>query len=149
MEIKELFSKNTIKLDIQSESKDEVISEMIDMLFKDNVLNDKEAYTKAIYDREDLSSTGIGFGIAIPHAKSNSVSTPRVAFGISKKGVDYDSADGEKVNLIFMIAATAKDNDLHLQALAALSRKLVNPVFRNNLLKCETIDEIMNIINSI
>lgn len=149
MEIKELFNKNTIKLNLVSETRDEVISEMINLLVNDNIINDKDTFTKAIYDREDLSSTAIGFGIAIPHAKSNSVSTPRVAFGISTNGIDYNSIDGGKVNLIFMIAATADDADLHLQALGALSRKLIDPVFRNNLLKCESIDEIMSIFNSI
>lgn len=144
-----LFDINTINLEIKAKSKDEVISEMIEMLEDDHILNDKEMYKKAIYAREKMSSTGIGFGIAIPHAKTSAVNKPRVAFGLSKEGVDYDSEDGEKVDLIFMIAVSDTDNNLHMQTLAKLSRKLINPVFRNSLIQCENKKEVLALLKAI
>jgi len=144
-----LFDINTINLEIKANSKDEVINEMIDLLSSDHILNDKEMYKKAIYKREEMSTTGIGFGIAIPHAKTSAVNKPRVAFGLSKEGVDYESEDGEKVNLIFMIAVSDTDNNLHVQALAKLSRKLINPVFRNNLMQCKSKKEVLELLEAI
>lgn len=144
-----LFDINTINLEIKAKSKDEVINEMIEMLESDHVLNDREMYKKAIYIREKMSTTGIGFGIAIPHAKTSAVNKPRVAFGLSKEGVDYESEDGEKVNLIFMIAVSDTDNNLHVQTLAKLSRKLINPIFRNNLMQCKSKKEVLELLKAI
>lgn len=144
-----LFDVNTICLDIKAKTKDEVIAEMIDLLERDQVLNDRAIYTAAIYAREALSTTGIGFGIAIPHAKTGAVNKPRVAFGLSKEGVDYGSEDGEKVNLIFMIAASDADSNLHLETLAKLSRKLINPVFRSTLIQCTDKAEVMELLAAI
>lgn len=144
-----LFDINTINLEIKAKSKNEVISEMIEMLESDHILNDKEMYKKAIYIREKMSTTGIGFGIAIPHAKTSAVNKPRVAFGLSKEGVDYESEDGEKVNLIFMIAVSDTDNNLHVQTLAKLSRKLINPIFRNNLTQCKSKKEVLELLKAI
>ncbi|MDF2564586.1 MAG: system, fructose family, component [Massilibacillus sp.] len=144
-----LFDINTIKLDVKAKTKDEVINEMIDLLDNDHILKDREMYKKSIYVREEMSTTGIGFGIAIPHAKTSAVNKPRVAFGLSKEGVDYDSEDGERVNLIFMIAVSDTDNNLHVQTLAKLSRKLINPVFRNNLMQCKTKKEVLVLLEAI
>lgn len=146
---KVLFDINTIKLDIKAKTKDEVINEMIDLLENDYILNDREMYKEAIYAREEMSTTGIGFSIAIPHAKTSAVNNPRVAFGLSKDGVDYGSEDGEKVNLIFMIAVSDADTNLHVQTLAKLSRKLINPVFRNNLMHCNTKKEVLALLEAI
>lgn len=144
-----LFDANTICLGVKAKTKDEAIAEMIDLLEKDQILNDRAAYTEAIYAREALSTTGIGFGIAIPHAKTSSVNKPRVAFGLSKEGINYGSEDGEKVNLIFMIAACDTDSNLHMQMLAKLSRKLINPVFRNNLLQCTEKEQVLTLLAAI
>lgn len=144
-----LFHDNTIEMNIAAKTKDEVISELIDRLDQDGVLNDKEAYREAIYAREAMSTTGIGFGIAIPHAKSPAVNRPRVAFGLSKEGVEYGSEDGGKVHLIFMIAASDADDNLHVQTLAKLSRKLINPVFRNTLMQCTQKEQVMELFSQI
>ena len=90
-----IFAANTITLDIKAKNKEQVIDEMIDLLDKDGVLTNAALYKAAIYERENLSTTGIGFGIAIPHAKTSAVKTARVAVGIAKEGVDYGSDDGE------------------------------------------------------
>ncbi len=144
-----IFAANTITLDIKAKNKEQVIDEMIDLLAKDGVLTDAALYKTAIYERENLSTTGIGFGIAIPHAKTSAVKTARVAVGIAKEGVDYGSDDGETVQLLFMIAAQNTDDNLHLQTLAKLSRKLIDPVFRNRLLNSGNKEDVLAALEEI
>lgn len=144
-----IFAANTITLDIKAKNKEQVIDEMIDLLDKDGVLTNAALYKAAIYERENLSTTGIGFGIAIPHAKTSAVKTARVAVGIAKAGVDYGSDDGEKVQLLFMIAAQDTDDNLHLQTLAKLSRKLIDPVFRNRLLNSDDKEDVLSVLSEI
>lgn len=149
MNIMELFDENTMKLDLQGKTKDDILEEMIEVLDEGNILSDKETYKKEIYAREKLSSTGLGFDMAIPHAKTDAVKTPRVAFGKSAKGFDFESEDGKPVHLIFMIAVTDTDSNLHLQALAELSKNLVKAAFREKLLEAKTTSEVMDILKEL
>jgi len=138
-----LFGEDTICTDLQSTTKDEAIREMIDLLYDAGVVTDKAVFTKVIYDREALSSTGMGMGFAIPHGRSEVVTGPRVAVGISKDGLDFGAADGTLANLVFMIAISPAENNLHLKILAALSRKLMHQDFRDSLLACSSKAEVM------
>ncbi|KXZ14782.1 PTS fructose transporter subunit IIA [Bacillus nakamurai] len=147
MKITELLTKDTIHLNIESKKKEDVIDEMVTVLDKAGRLNDREAYKAAILNRESQSSTGIGEGIAIPHAKTASVINPAIAFGRSKEGVDYDSLDGQPAHLVFMIAATEGANNTHLEALSRLSALLMREEIRKQLLEAETKDAIIDIIN--
>ncbi|MBY8912375.1 fructose-specific PTS transporter subunit EIIC [Bacillus sp. YC2] len=147
MKITELLTKDTIHLNIESKEKENVIDEMVTVLDKAGRLNDREAYKAAILNRESQSSTGIGEGIAIPHAKTASVINPAIAFGRSKEGVDYDSLDGQPAHLVFMIAATEGANNTHLEALSRLSTLLMREEIRKQLLEAETKDAIIDIIN--
>lgn len=146
MELNKLITENTIELNVVSKDKNTLIDKMIDVLAKDGIIINKEKFRDDIYSREALSNTGIGFGIAIPHAKSTYVKEPRIAVGVIKEGVDYDSIDGEKVNMIFMIAVNNEQSDLHLQALANLSRKLMHEDFRNKILNAKSKLDILNLI---
>nr|WP_251034534.1 PTS fructose transporter subunit IIABC [Pseudomonas sp. ISL-88] len=142
-----MLTKDTIHLNIESKEKENVIDEMVTVLDKAGRLNDREAYKAAILNRESQSSTGIGEGIAIPHAKTASVINPAIAFGRSKEGVDYDSLDGQPAHLVFMIAATEGANNTHLEALSRLSTLLMREEIRKQLLEAETKDAIIDIIN--
>ena len=133
-------------MDLKSTSKDDVINEMIDVLAKDGVLNNKEEFKKAIYERESLSTTGVGMGIAIPHAKTSAVKTPRVAVGISKKGFDFASEDGKPAYIVFMIAVTDSDNNLHLDTLAKISGKVMHEDFLEALKNAKTKDEVISLL---
>lgn len=141
-----LFDKGTVVMDLKSTSKDDVINEMIDVLAKDGVLNNKEEFKKAIYERESLSTTGVGMGIAIPHAKTSAVKTPRVAVGISKKGFDFASEDGKPAYIVFMIAVTDSDNNLHLDTLAKISGKVMHEDFLEALKNAKTKDEVISLL---
>ncbi|WP_167408121.1 PTS fructose transporter subunit IIABC [Bacillus subtilis] len=147
MKITELLTKHTIKLNIESKEKENVIDEMVTVLDKARKLNDRQAYKEAILNRESQSSTGIGEGIAIPHAKTASVINPAIAFGRSKDGVDYESLDGQPAHLVFMIAATEGANNTHLEALSRLSTLLMREEIRKQLLEAESEDAIIDIIN--
>lgn len=149
MKIIELFDESTMDLNLQGTTKDEIIDEMIEVLDQGGVLEDKEEYKKAVYEREKISSTGLGFGMAIPHAKTLAVKTARVAFGRSEKGFDFESEDGKPAHLIFMIAVTDHDSNLHLKALAVLSRNLIKDSFREKLLEAKTKAEVMAILKEI
>ena len=95
MKITELLKEETILLDLKASSKEEAIDELINQLDRSGRLMDKAAFREAILQREQQSTTGIGDGIAIPHAKSHAVKTPSIAFGRSASGIDYDSLDGK------------------------------------------------------
>lgn len=138
----ELFDESTMNLDLQGETKDQIIEEMVTLLDEGGVL-------AAIYAREEQSSTGLGFDIAIPHAKTAAVKTARVAFGKSDKGFDFGAEDGTKAHLIFMIAATDTDSNLHLQALATLSRNLIKADFRKKLLEAKTAGEVIEVLKTL
>ncbi len=104
MKITDLLTRDTIQLDLQASSKAAVIDELVNVLDRAGKLNDRSAYKEAILAREAQSTTGLGEGIAIPHAKTAAVKTPAIAFGRSA-GVDYEALDGQPSRLFFMIAA--------------------------------------------
>lgn len=147
MKITELLTKNTINLNIKGIQKSAVIEELVTVLDNAGKLTDKAEYKKAILAREAQSTTGIGEGIAIPHAKTKAVRHAAIAFGRSTGGVNYESLDGQPAHLFFMIAATEGANNTHLEALSRLSSILLNEDVRKQLLTAKTKDEVLEIIN--
>ncbi|MFY0761954.1 fructose-specific PTS transporter subunit EIIC [Metabacillus dongyingensis] len=133
MKITDLLTNDTIILNLHAESKTDVIDEIIESLDRAGKLKNKEEYKKAILAREEQSTTGIGEGIAIPHAKTSAVSIPAIAFGRSAEGIDYESLDGQPAHLFFMIAASEGANNEHLQTLSRLSSFLMDPAFKKKL----------------
>jgi fructose PTS system EIIBC or EIIC component len=148
MKITDVLTKDTILLNLQSQSKEAVIDELIEKLHSAGKLNDKKAYKEAILARENQSTTGIGEGIAIPHAKTNAVSEPAIAFGRSTDGIDYESLDGQNAHLFFMIAAYEGANNDHLATLSRLSSFLMDPNFRKSLESAATEQEILDAIDT-
>lgn len=147
MRITELLTLDTIAMDVEATNKNGVIDELVNQLNQAGKLNDVEAYKEAIHQREGQSTTGIGEGIAIPHAKVAAVETPAIAFGKSKVGIDYQSLDMQPAHLFFMIAAPEGGAQTHLDALAKLSGILMDEQVRADLLAAETPEEVQAIIN--
>ncbi len=141
-----LFKTKAVTLDLKGKTKDRVIDEMVALLDDSGALSDPEAYQHEIWKREKESTTGIGMGIAIPHAKTSAVRQPMVAVGISKDGFDYESLDGKPVHLIFMIAAGGNDGDLHLKILSELSKKLMHQEFVAAILGCSSKKELVDLL---
>lgn len=147
MKIRELLDIHSIDLNVNVTSKRDAINHMTKMMEKTGNLKDRAKYEKGVLAREEEGTTGIGDGIAIPHAKSAAVKKPGIVAIIVKDGVDYDSLDGQPVHLAFMIAAPADGADLHLTALSKLSTMLMIPGFKDSLLNASSQEEFLNIID--
>ena len=132
-------------MDLQATTKEGVIDEMIAGLSTNGIINDAAVYKEGIMKRESQTSTGLGDGIAMPHAKNKAVVKPAVVFAKSAAGVDYASLDGQPANLFFMIAAPEGANNVHLEVLASLSRLLINPDFTASLKKAKTPEEVQGL----
>ncbi len=148
IKITDLLKPDIICLDLKATTKEEIIDKMVNLLDSGNRLNDKVTYKEAILKREAQSSTGLEEGIAIPHAKTNAVKTPSIAFGRVINGVDYDSMDEEPSHLFFMIAAPENSNDSHIETLSKLTTFFLDDTFRKNLLSAKTIEEVIEIVNN-
>ncbi|MBU5279911.1 fructose-specific PTS transporter subunit EIIC [Ligilactobacillus animalis] len=145
MDIRDLLMTDLMIMDLKATTKNEVIDEMVHNLFFKGIIDDEELYKKDILKREAESSTGMGEGIAIPHAHDTAVKKPAVMFARSVNGVDYQSMDGQPAHLFFMIAAPEGGDNTHLQALAALSQVLMNPDVVNALKAADTPQKVQDI----
>lgn len=148
MKIMDFLSKKAIVPDIKATKKGEVIKELVDALINSGEI-EKRCRNKlidALMARESLGSTAIGQGIAIPHAKSDCVTKLVAAFGLSKKGVEFDSLDGELAYILFLLVAPQDSAGPHLKALARISRLLKDKYFRDSLRACEDDKAIIKII---
>lgn len=146
MKIMDFLKEKAISARLKSSEKRGVIEELIDTLVKAGEIENKEEILKALLDREKLGSTGIGEGVAIPHAKSDVVKEVVAAFGLSPRGVEFDSLDGKPAYLFFLLVAPADSAGPHLKALARLSRILKDKSFREALRKAKTKEEILGLI---
>lgn len=146
MRITDLLNKDSILLNGSPKSKSEAIDMLIDLQVKSGRIKDKDVYKKGILAREEMSSTAVGEGIAIPHAKSEAVTAPSLSAMTVPQGVDYEAEDGEPSNLLFMIAAP-NDGDVHLDVLSRLMTILMDEDFRKKLLSAKSKEEFLKIID--
>lgn len=142
MDIKDLLIKDAMIMDLQATTKKAAIDEMVQKMYDAGRISDIDVYKEGILNREAQTSTGLGDGIAMPHAKNSAVKEATVLFAKSNSGVDYESLDGQPTYLFFMIAAPEGANDTHLQALAALSRLLIDPDFVAKLKSAKTPEQV-------
>ena len=147
MRITDLLDARSISLDGAPKSKSEALDQIVDLMVKSEKINDKEAYRKQVYAREEESTTGIGEGIAIPHGKCDAVTKPGLAAMVVKDGVEFDSLDGEPVTLMFLIAGPNTEDNIHLDVLSKLSVLLMNEEFTESLRNASSVEEFMSIIN--
>ena len=148
MQIMDFLSKKAILTDIKSTRKEDVIKEMVDLLIEagDVEKRNRNKLIDALMSREALGSTAIGQGIAIPHAKCDCVGKLVGSFGLSKKGVDFDSLDGELAYIFFLLIAPQDSAGPHLKALARISRLLKDKYFRDGLRACTDEKLVIKII---
>ena len=147
MRITDLLDKRSISLNGSPSGKNEALDQMVDLMVKSGKINDREAYRKQVYAREEESTTGIGEGIAIPHGKCSAVTKPGLAAMVVKQGVDFDALDGEPVTLIFLIAAPNTEDNIHLDVLSKLSVLLMDEEFTENLRNAKSVEEFLEIID--
>ncbi len=147
MRITELLDERSISLCGTPQNKNEALDQVVELMVKSGKINDREAYRRQVYAREEESTTGIGEGIAIPHGKCDAVSRPGLAAMVVKEGVDFDSLDGEPVTLIFLIAAPNTEDNVHLDVLSKLSVLMMDEEFSDSLRNAKTTSEFLAIID--
>lgn len=147
MRITELLKPESIDLNAAPKDKNDTIRQAVALMAKSGNISDIEAYTKQVMAREEESTTGVGEGIAIPHGKCDAVTRPGLAAMIIRDGVDYDSLDGEPVNVLFLIAAPNTKDNVHLDVLSKLSVLLMDEDFTAALKAAKTTDEFLKVID--
>ena len=148
MRITDLLSASSIDLNAKPLNKKEAIERAVKLMAASGNITDIEAYTKQVIAREEESTTGVGEGIAIPHGKCSAVSRPGLAAMIIRDGVDYDSLDGEPVNVLFLIAAPDSEDNVHLDVLSKLSVLLMDEEFIRKLKAAKNIGEFLEVIDN-
>jgi len=145
--ITEFVTVESIDLNLKATNKSEVILELTKLLEKTGKLENFDKTLEALKEREKLGSTGIGKGVAIPHAKTEFATDLIIAFGVSKQGVNFNAVDDEKVNIFFAFASPLKNSQTYLKILARISRLIRNDEFREKLLNAKTSQEVLELID--
>ncbi len=145
MKIKDILAPESMIMSLKATNKEDAVKEMADLEVKTGIVNDEDEFIKSIWARENESTTGIGEGIAMPHARNKTINKARVLFAKSEKGIDYNSLDGQPVHLFFMITAPDGADNTHLEALAKLSGLLIDPDLVSALKKAQTPEEVIQL----
>ncbi|MCI1966902.1 MAG: fructose PTS transporter subunit IIA [Oscillospiraceae bacterium] len=150
MNISGIMNKNIIFLGLSASSREEAVRAMVDGMTREGYVADQKKYLAAIREREGKGTTGIGYGVAIPHGKSDGVKAPCVAYARLAAPVDWNSFDGKPVTSVFLIGVPEKNagND-HLKILIAISKRLMHEDFRKNLEQAKTPEDVLKVIQSI
>jgi nitrogen PTS system EIIA component len=146
MRLSEILAIDNIIPELKAKDKKGVLGELAEVIANYDASIDKGLLVKVLIEREHLGSTGIGDGVAIPHGKLSSVKQPIVSFGRSKKGLDFDSMDGQPAFLFFLLLAPENSSGVHLQVLTKIARILKSSTFRKALMQVESREEIYQTI---
>lgn len=146
MKITDFLDPRAIKIGLAASDKEAILKELVDVLAEFKDVGDRKAIVRALLDRENLGSTGIGQGIAIPHGKTDRVKELVAVLGVSPKGVNFDALDGEAVYIFFLLVAPKDTAGPHLKALAQISRLLRDSYFCELMKRCHTPDELYELI---
>jgi len=146
--ITDYITLDMISLDLKAKNKKEALLELSELLGSSDSIDDPKIIEQALIERETLGSTGIGKGVAIPHAKTNFAKKLTIAFGRCNKGINFDSLDNQDVQLFFVFASPLSDSSIYLKILARISRLIRSENFRDKLLNAIDSEDILNIISS-
>jgi fructose-specific phosphotransferase system IIA component len=146
MSIRELIHAGLINLELQAQDAESAVTELAGLLARDGAVADLDRYVTAVREREKHSTTGVGFGVAIPHGKSAAVRRAAVAFGRTRQGLEWNALDGQPVHLVFLIAAPEDADNVHLRALSHLARKLMDEGFREGLRTAATPEQVLSLL---
>ena len=148
MNLLDILSPKSILVDLQGETKEEIIKDLVDALELGEAITDRDKVLQAVLEREKIMSTGIGDGIAIPHGKSDAVARLAAALGTQRRGVDFESLDGEPGYVFFLLVSPANVSGPHIKALARISRLLKNDEFKKKLIEAATPEELLRVIEA-
>jgi fructose-specific phosphotransferase system IIA component len=143
MTLLDILSPNSTIVGLSADSKEGIIRELVESLEEGESISNRDKVLQAVLERENIMSTGIGDGIAIPHGKSDAVVKLTAALGTHKRGVDFEALDGEPAFVFFLLVSPANISGPHIKALARISRLLKNDDFKKSLIEATTADEIV------
>ena len=144
----DILSPGSTVVGLESNTKEDIIGELVELLAVGESITDREKVLRAVLDREQIMSTGIGDGIAIPHGKSDAVIQLAAALGTHKRGVDFEALDGEPAYVFFLLVSPANVSGPHIKALARISRLLKNDAFKKQLIEATSPEEILAAIET-
>jgi fructose-specific phosphotransferase system IIA component len=147
MNLTQILQPNSIKVPLEGKDKQSVITELVDLLDANHLLSDKKVVLEAVLLREKTRSTGIGSGIAIPHGKCNAVKELVMSLGIAEQPIDFESIDGKPVRVILLLVSPANQTGPHIQALAKISRLMLDEIFKGKLEKCTSAQQAYELIS--
>ncbi len=148
MTLTQILQANCAKVPVEGRDKEAVITELIDMLDASGVLMDRDVALDAVLTRERIQSTGTGAGIAIPHGKCNAVKEVVMAIGIAREPIEFESVDGQPVTILFLLVSPADQTGPHIQALAGISKLMLNEQFRRKLEQADSADDVYTLLNN-
>ena len=148
MTLTEILQPNCVKVPLESKEKEAVITELVDLLDSNGLLLDRDAALGAVLTRERTQSTGTGAGIAIPNGKCNAVKELVMAIGITHEPIEFKSVDGKPVTVLFLLISPADQTGPHIQALAHISRLMLNGEFKQKLEKASSAEEVYELLNN-
>ena len=146
MDLKDLLSVDVIKIPLESDEKYQIIEELVDILNDCGRIQNRDMVLNAVFERERVMSTGMGNGVAIPHAKTDGVKDLVAAFGVTKQDVDFQSIDEKPVRIVFLLAGPTEQTGPHLKALSHISRLMHRKEFREKLAAVRSAEEVVAII---
>jgi PTS system fructose-specific IIC component len=146
MRLTDVLKKELIKIPLEGTTRNACIQELIECLSVNNLINNNDAIFKAVLDRENIMTTGVGNGIAIPHCKHEASPEFAVCLGIHTKGVDFESIDKKPVKIIFLLVGPENNPSLHIKLLSRISRLMSNEDLRHQLLLARKTDEALQLV---
>jgi fructose-specific phosphotransferase system IIA component len=138
---------NCVKVPVENKDKEAVITELVDLLNANGLLLDRDVALDAVLTRERTRSTGTGAGIAIPHGKCNAVKELVMAIGIAHEPIEFESVDGKPVTILILLVSPADQTGPHIQALASISRLMLNEEFKKKLEQAASAEEVYELLN--
>ncbi|MDH4157176.1 MAG: PTS sugar transporter subunit IIA [candidate division Zixibacteria bacterium] len=149
MKLSKFCDESLVVFDLKAQTKDEVIEELVGLVAGSNMVTDHESLLRDIKQREDLVTTGVGYGVAFPHAKTKAVKGIVIAFGRSLKGINFDAMDRQPVHLFFLIAAPEDAIGAHLNVMARLSYLMKSEENRQRLLSVTSPGDVLTLIDNV
>lgn len=148
MLLTQILQLSCIRVPLEGKDKESVIRELVELLDANGLLLDKDVVLDAVFTREQTRSTGIGSGIAIPHGKCKAVKELVMALGVAGEPIDFSSVDGKPVTIIILLVSPADQTGPHIQALARISRLMLDEQFRQSLERATSSDDVYELLNN-
>ena len=148
MNLTQILQLSCVKVPLESKEKESVITELVDLLNDNGLLLDRDVVLAAVLMREQTQSTGIGSGIAIPHGKCKAVKELVMAIGIAEEPIEFESVDGKPVKIIILLVSPADQTGPHIQALARISKLMLDEQFKQGLEGATSADVVYELLNS-